>query len=160
MTATRITDRDFYEENDDLLGFDWGGLTQAGIGIGLPLVAGLTQKGPKDPCREHPTECLDALITQYNADMNSARQQGATPAHLAEIVAAYSQMIDDPSIERSDYWRNTKRQFEEKIASLRAMPQTATGQPALGGQIVSGVSNSTLLLGAALVGVFLMMRQK
>lgn len=183
--AERIVDRDFYDDNDDLLGFDWGGVISGGIQAGVGLLTGGGRGGqssaPANACQGQEVGCLDTLIVQYNQQMTAATTAGATPAQLADIIASYLTVLNDPSVisqsEGGAYLSNTKNQMQQRMQSLRtqvtttpAPTQTAVTDPATGqqttvttattapaatdSQLIDGIDNKFLLLGAAGIAAF------
>ena len=163
------------EYDDGTLGFDWGGLIGGGIQAGVSL---LTK--PKTPTGSQPlyegyaiTAALDQMWTDWAA---REAELGPSPELLAIAQAlkswlADTTVFDSRAIASNAYIANSRRQIDANIARLQGTAttaagatQTATGQTSTAataddGQIIDGISNTTLLLAAAAIGgIFLMTR--
>jgi hypothetical protein len=163
-----------YDNDPQTLGDWWNavgqiGSTALGIGVGFLTQPHGGQGGGQNDCHTHSVECLDALIAQYNAQMQQAA--GNTAAQIA-VVQSTLAILNDPNVFTQSggdqYLVNTRNQLQQRLASLQSgTPPAGTTQPPVidpaTGQPVpqpaqTGTSTQTLLLvgGGALLLMMLL----
>lgn len=172
----QIFENDAAEYDDGTLGFDWGGLIGGGIQAGVGLLT--KPKGPKGPKPLYEgyeiTAALDAMWADWNANKTGVGD-GLALLEMAKSIKAWladTTAFDSRAIANNEYLANTRRAIDAEITRLQAAPAGATQtmvDPATGqvvtvaatddGQIIDGISNTTLLLAvAAIGGIFLLTR--
>lgn len=142
---------------------------QLGAGLYGQLHGGQAGGQGGAQCARTTVTCLDTLIGQYQQAMAAA---GTNRAALIDIVTQALAAVNNPQIftqNNDPYLVNTRNQLTARLQSLQqgepiapAQVVTATGGavPLPGGtvaaggtQLIDGVSNTTLMIGAAGIAV-------